>query len=436
MNILTNYGIFLLDAFVPYPMAVYNPQKLFYHNRLFYELNIDENYMLTYAKRQQAQKKEKSVLGIFTKSKEKKFFEISTVPVSIEGETYYLSFLVDITEKKKKEQMLRKMSIMKEAFLEISNSIMSVGNFDELLDNILEYTLKAIDKAVIGSFFVADNDVFRLASYRGFGEEVKNYSFPIKDSFIYAATEGRMDKIVNSGDYDNIEINYPAKSIDGIAIQATISVPITADESFLGIINIDSTIKNAFDNDDLKYMEFVKNNIELALSNYLSEKASLSKFDSLTNIHNIDYIQEQFKSIKREALRNGEKFYLVIIDVDRLKRINNNFGHMAGDKIILRISSELSQITSNKDLLVRYRGDSFIGLFFNKNKEQLRRSLDGVKHNLNREPVFINSTMIVPSFTYGFAYFPEDGLDLDTLINAAKQQMNIKKLAYPQADSV
>jgi len=131
--------------------------------------------------------------------------------------------------------------------------------------------------------------------------------------------------------------------------------------------------------------------------------------------------------VKDKALTQNKKFYVVMIDIDRLKATNDNYGHLTGDKIIVRIASELFKVTRKNDVIIRFGGDEFIGIFFNIDKEGLRYKLDSINRKLKSSPVFLQGTKISPSFTYGIACFPDNGVELDELIKVADEKMYRKK---------
>jgi len=86
MKNITHDEVSFLDNFVPYPIIIYNQDKVAFFNERFKELNIDENYMTKYAKVHPIIEFIKNDLIIFTRHKEKKAFNLSSEPVTIEGE--------------------------------------------------------------------------------------------------------------------------------------------------------------------------------------------------------------------------------------------------------------------------------------------------------------------------------------------------------------
>jgi len=345
----------------------------------------------------------------------------------------------DNTENKLQEVKLTKMCELRDIMLETNNAIITMSDLNDALKLILESALKAMEKASMGTVFIFENNKFKVASYVGFTKELEEFLLPVNDAFLYVATDGKMDRIVSTGNFQEFEKRYPIKTNLGedSVIQSTISSPIYIKEAFMGMINIDSTIKNAFDEDDVKTMEFVRNNIEIAITNNLaySNNASKSKHDSLTQLHNRYSLLEQFDLVKENAISNNEKFFVVMVDIDGLKNINDEYGHLAGDNVIVRISSEIFRKSSKHDIVARFGGDEFVGIFLNTKIEALELLLDSIKLGMLECPVFYRSSKIIPSFTYGISSFPDDGCELNELIKTADERMYIKKKLLKKTQS-
>jgi len=261
MKNLTHEEIMLLNNYIPYSMVIFNNQEVIFSNRLFEDSGIDESSLKQYADTNPINEIFQTDLIVVSNQGEKKFFQMSGEPVTVDEKLFCLSYLIDITEKKTQEEKLIKMCTMRDRMLDINNSIITMNDLNEVMRMILKNALKAIDKASLGSVFIIDENDFRLVSQVGFSKEIDEFHLPIKEAFIYTATEGKMDKIVRCGNFQCMDTIRPIRTEDGALIQSTISAPIYTNNSLLGIINLDSVEREAFDDDDLKSMEFVRNNI-------------------------------------------------------------------------------------------------------------------------------------------------------------------------------
>jgi diguanylate cyclase (GGDEF)-like protein len=236
-----------------------------------------------------------------------------------------------------------------------------------------------------------------------------------------------MDRIVNIRDltkyngYDCIKANIG----EGMFIKSTMSVPIYHEGSFFGMINIDSVEKNAFDEDDVKSMEFIRNNAEIAVSNYLlyKEKAFLAKHDQLTGLYNRYYFEESFLKLKEKEIQYNETFQLVVFDIDGLKKINDSMGHLIGDEVIKKIAQSIKSSIRKSDIIARVGGDEFSGIIFVSNKEYLVEKFQKILKQLENDPLLMVNEEIICTFSYGIASFPQEGIELNELIKIADERM-------------
>lgn len=90
-------------------------------------------------------------------------------------------------------------------------------------------------------------------------------------------------------------------------------------------------------------------------------KESLMK-DELTKVYNRKFLNDVYSRMSAEHIRNKEFFSLAIIDLDHFKKINDTFGHSAGDQVLVEFASFLRTHLRKQDVIVRYGGEEFIVL--------------------------------------------------------------------------
>ncbi len=352
--------------------------------------------------------------------------------VSCEGKTYLLSNLTDITEKKMK---LEKFLKLRDAMLDVSQSVVKTGDLNVFYQMILNKAMEAIPSAELGTVLLKRGEYLEVSAQSGFRvDSIKGFRIPLNESFIYKATKGRLseiakiDDLLAMGEYPKIS----SKDDEDKFIRSTITAPIYINDEFFGAVNVDSIKVNGFNNDDLKLMEFVRNNVEIAIANHLlyQEKVYLSRFDSLTGLFNRSHFEELFKHHRERALRYDEPFQLVLFDMNDLKKINDEFGHIAGDLVIKTYADYCSHLMRKSDVISRYGGDEFVGVFFGSTRAQLSRRLNRFLLELNDKPVSIDQHLIEFSFSFGIATFGKDGTELETLFKIADQRMYKFKTQY------
>ena len=159
---------------------------------------------------------------------------------------------------------------------------------------------------------------------------------------------------------------------------------------------------------------------------------ALSLVDDLTGLYNrrgfVTLAEQQFKI----AARMRKKMYLIFLDVDCMKRVNDTQGHREGDQLLVEAASAIRQAFRNSDIAARIGGDEFVVLVLEAeqlNPAMLRSRLDGkvaVKNAGGRNPALSLSVGIV-------AFSPEEPAGLEELLHQADQAMYGEKRAKRDA---
>jgi len=104
--------------------------------------------------------------------------------------------------------------------------------------------------------------------------------------------------------------------------------------------------------------------------------------DLLTGLYNRNY-WEQLKSGALE-IYPSRSFSLIIIDIDNLKYINDNKGHLAGDKAIRIVGQSIRENIRKQDIAIRYGGDEFFVLLTNTKKAIVKKVINRIRKSINR----------------------------------------------------
>jgi diguanylate cyclase (GGDEF)-like protein len=240
-----------------------------------------------------------------------------------------------------------------------------------------------------------------------------------------------MDRICNISDLQRDDLFYSITTYAGdlVYIRSHISAPIYIKDEFYGMISIDSIHPNAFDESDVASMEFIRKNVQIAIANQLLfiEKSQMAMFDQLTGLYNRHYFNEQFEMIKSKALRYEETFLFVLFDIDDLKMINDRFGHYVGDQAILKITDLLLRNTRKSDIIARYGGDEFVGIFYGTTVDDLIEKYDHMDKLMFGDPIYSAGRELHASFSFGIAEFPNDGESINDLMVTSDIRMYANK---------
>ena len=149
--------------------------------------------------------------------------------------------------------------------------------------------------------------------------------------------------------------------------------------------------------------------------------------DELTNVYNRKWMNDKY--LDEENKFFTEDGTLAIIDLNYFKIINDTFGHVVGDKVLVFIANKLKQ---SREKVVRYGGDEFILLFSSKITKDLALSkLNDIREDVLLKKLKTNNTAFRTSFSFG-AYEYKSGEALSEVLEKADQNMYDDKKAIKE----
>ena len=141
--------------------------------------------------------------------------------------------------------------------------------------------------------------------------------------------------------------------------------------------------------------------------------------DELTGCYNRRFLHFWVNNEIKRANRYTMKFALILIDLDNFRNINNNFGHLEGDKVLIEFTDFLKKGIREVDHVVRYGGDEFIILVPNAIAEGTMALAQRLLAQLNETEILHHKIQ----GSAGFALFPGDGTTVEELLGRADNLM-------------
>lgn len=147
-----------------------------------------------------------------------------------------------------------------------------------------------------------------------------------------------------------------------------------------------------------------QNEVEEAVQRSLYNKAVR---DGLTGLHNKRYFSDRFEQELTYALRNGRALSLVVFDLDHFKRINDTFGHDAGDEVLRRVASRIGACIRREDVLARFGGEEFVLLLRETEQTRAIEVAERIVGAVRRRPVRFGNQRIPITVSAGVALSSE-----------------------------
>ena len=152
--------------------------------------------------------------------------------------------------------------------------------------------------------------------------------------------------------------------------------------------------------------------------------AHQANHDSLTGLPNRAFFEGRLIRALRSAAKLNERVAVLFLDSDRFKDINDNFGHAAGDAVLVAVAERVRAQLREDDLVARLGGDEFAILLAPLHKlEDAQRIADKIIASMDQPIPVPGNTQVLTSLSIGIAIYPDHGATPGTLLNAADAAM-------------
>ncbi len=153
--------------------------------------------------------------------------------------------------------------------------------------------------------------------------------------------------------------------------------------------------------------------------------------DGLLGIYNVAFFNKEINVFFDIAKRYNSIFSLVVIDLDGFKKINDTYGHRAGDFILKQFCQVASQMLRRADIFMRYGGDEFVIIMPETNSLQAQKALEKISEFINQKTFYFEETKtdLKFSISVGIAEYSENLNNWQDLFNLADKRLYEEKKA-------
>ncbi len=158
-----------------------------------------------------------------------------------------------------------------------------------------------------------------------------------------------------------------------------------------------------------------------------SEVERLSLTDDVTGLNNMRNFFLLSDIQEKLAIRHVRPFAICMIDADNLKKVNDQYGHLAGTKLIQQVAGMITANVRSSDICARYGGDEFVIMFNETGKQDVIGAVERIVHGMATTPFDFEGQSITTTLSAGVAGYPEDGGDVRTIMVNADEAMYVTK---------
>jgi diguanylate cyclase (GGDEF)-like protein len=231
-----------------------------------------------------------------------------------------------------------------------------------------------------------------------------------------------------------------------IVPQSQLFIPLVHNQIVIGMVSLQSAVPERFGDEEIELLRSLAPFIAITLSNALShqqlyevnsalshEKTQIeaaqqriehmANHDTLTGLPNRRLLANFVEQRVALATESQRSFYLVYIDLDGFKPVNDRHGHRVGDSVLTALANRLSDALRKTDFAARVGGDEFVIIIDDFENEPAIHAFISRMLSVIEKPVITDNEQVAVSASIGVARYGTHGKDLDTLMHHADQAM-------------
>lgn len=287
----------------------------------------------------------------------------------------------------------------------------SVRNFTELLssrlelDQLAEEALSRLMESLHASggamIIEREGEMSILSSYG-----IKNPQAMLDSEMIWQVMKYQKKHIVNLPEeiiLSNVLLDFRPRSV--------LLEPILYKGVVLGVVVLAGMTE--FTAEMQNNMELFGQGLALAFKNAIThdQLQKLAANDPLTGVLNRRFGMERFKDEYVRAVKTDQPVSVIMVDIDHFKKINDVYGHLIGDKILILLTQTLKKALREGDVLLRYGGEEFVVILPGASVSDIRQIAERIRRFVEDTELHQNAQVIKITVSLGGASFPKENVD-------------------------
>jgi diguanylate cyclase (GGDEF)-like protein len=299
---------------------------------------------------------------------------------------------------------------------------MATHDLDELLEVVLEAAAATLD-AEVGTVFLRAGRRTEMLAHATYGLGSPP-SLRVGDGVGgTSAAEGRPVLTAGKRAVD-LSPNEPVKG-------SAMAVPLSRDGKVIGAVALYGR-PTPFNEDDLETLASFGEQMSVAIENVYEHEESerLSFTDALTGVWNRRYLELTLSEETQRGQRFGRPYSVLMLDIDRFKKVNDKYGHGRGDAVLAEMCDRISaSVRAHIDTLARFGGEEFVVVLPETPREGAMAAAEKIRQLVRKRPFEQDGEPIKVTISVGVATFPVDGTQPEELIRAADRALYEAKRA-------
>lgn len=294
---------------------------------------------------------------------------------------------------------------------------------ETLMANIASETLQLVKHTSRFMIGVIDEPTGTV-TYELFNEQGKNYKqlhAPREDGLSGWVMAHRQPLLL--GDVQRQYVLYSrTNTYNDPNFNSWLGVPLVIYDAVMGVIAVQSEHVHAYNLHDLRFLSTIADQAAVALEN--ARLYELATIDGLSGLFVRRYFDQRLLEEWQRSQRHLEPFTLGLLDLDLFKKLNDTYGHQAGDQVLRSAAVALRSNMRTVDLPARYGGEEFAFILPRTSVEEAVRVAERIRIDIEKMVTPYGGVNLQITASIGLAGYPDaDVLDIAELVARADQAL-------------
>lgn len=201
---------------------------------------------------------------------------------------------------------------------------------------------------------------------------------------------------------------------------AVMAVPLLGGSDCIGVLSVSRRRQHSYGPLDLNLLRLIGQLSEPQLE--IARLKHLGESDPLTLLHNRRHLDQRLPLEIQRARRSRKALSVIMLDIDHFKRINDSYGHDAGDAVLCEFADRLRRCSRTGDVLVRWGGEEFVAVLLDSDLKQARQIAERILAAVGQAPFACPAGMLSLTTSAGVVSLG-DGDDSTRLLRRADQAL-------------
>ncbi len=317
------------------------------------------------------------------------------------------------------ERRAREAETLRQAVAEVTSAL----ELDQVMDKILNHLARVVpyDSSVV--FLYEGEHHLRAMAGRGLPNPgaVLNHTYAADNPLIVELKRQGTPLILADAQADSRFEKWGA----GGYIHGWVGLPLRVHGEPIGYLTMDSARVGAYGPQDAALVQAFADEVAIAIENarLFQQVQRLAITDPLTGLNNRRYFFEAARRELERARRYQSPLSLIMLDIDHFKRVNDTYGHLAGDRVLVAVAARCKEKLREVDISARYGGEEFVFLLPETNLEGAGQVADRLRAVVNDVPIDAGDKKVSISISLGVAELDEECADIQALVRRADQAL-------------